>query len=117
MRTGIETKSGKSSSVGCGTSSSPGSASGGLIALLLRLDLHQPAPGLLPGAETAFEMGDRHQAHVLRRFGRQRRAPGTGAEEDELVAALEIVLRVGALGIDPHLEHAARDVDSTRDAA
>src|SRR6185312_1411572 len=117
MRIGIETKSGKSSSDGCGTSSLSGSASGGLIALPLRLDLRDGPTGLLPGAETALEMGDRQQAHVLRRLGRQRRAPGAGAEEDELVAGLEVVLGVGALRIDPHLEHAARDVDRARDAA
>src|SRR5690348_13330937 len=117
MRIGMETKSGKSASDGCGTSSLSASASGGLIVLLLRLDLRDGSAGLLPRAEAAFEMGDRQQAHVLRRLGRQRRAPGAGAEEDELVAALEVVLGVWALGIDPHLEHAARDVDRARDAA
>src|SRR5689334_4279635 len=101
MRIGIETKSGNSASDGCGTSSLSASASGGLIALLLRLDLCHGATGLFPGAKTALEMGDRRQAHVLRRLGRQRRAPGAGTEEDELVAALEVVLGVGALGIDP----------------
>src|SRR5829696_10323769 len=112
-RTGIETNSGNSSSVGCGTR-----AVSGLIAnLLLGLDLLDGTTRLLPGAETAGDVGDRRQAHVLRRLGRQCRAPGAGAEEDELVAALEIVLGVGARRIDPHLEHAARHVDGARDRA
>ena len=104
MRIGIETKSGKSSSVGCGTSilpgSGPGSASGSApgSSLFLRLDLCDRAARLLPGTQAAFEMGDRHQAHVLRRLGRQRRAPGAGAEEDELVAALEYSLAYGLSG-------------------
>src|SRR4030095_12024885 len=106
MRMGIETNSGKSSSVGCGTR-----LVSGLIAnLFLGLDLLDRAAPPLPSAQAALDVGDRRQAHVLRRLGRQRRAPGAGAEEDELVAGLEIILGVGALGIDPHFEHAARHV-------
>src|SRR5260370_28900475 len=113
-RTGIETKSGKSSSVGCGTR-----AVSGLMAttLFLGLDLFDRSARLLPGAEAAFEVRDRCQPHVLRRLGGDRRPPGAGAQEDELVAGLEIVLGVGTLGIDPHLEHAACDVDGARDRA
>src|SRR5260370_19109626 len=106
--------SGKSSSVGCGTK-----AVSGLIAnaLLLGLDLFDRPARLLPGAEAALEMCDRRQPHVLRRLGGERRPPGAGTEEHEFVAALEIILGVGALRIDPHLEHAARHVDGARDRA
>src|SRR5882724_13416000 len=112
-RIGIETYSGKSSTVGCGTRA----VSGLISALLLRLDLLDRPAGLLPGAEAALDMSYRRQSHVLRRLGGKRRPPGSGAEEDELVAGLEIVLGVGALGVDPHFEHAARHIDRTRDRA
>src|SRR4030095_4038056 len=113
MRIGIETNSGNSSSVGCGTR-----AVSGLIAgLLLGLDLLDRAACLLPGAEAALDVGDRRQPHVLRRLGRQRRAPGAGAEEDELVAALEIILGVGGRPVETPLAAGARAVGGARHRA
>src|SRR5262245_37552046 len=77
-RIGIETNSGKSASVGCGTSCSALMAS--RPALFLGLDLFDRATRLLPGAKAALEMRHRRQSHVLRRLGRERRAPGAGTE-------------------------------------
>ena len=61
----------------------------------LGLDRFHRTARLLPGAEAALEVSDRRKAHVLRRLGRECRAPGAGAEEHELVAGLEVVLGVG----------------------
>ena len=47
----------------------------------------------------------------------QRRPPGAGAVEDECLVLGEEGLVIGAFGIDPEFEHAARDVARTRDPA
>src|SRR5258708_24607345 len=77
-RTGIDTKSGKSSSVGCGTRAVSGLIAAGLF---LRLDLFDRSARLLPGAEPAFEGRARGQSLVLRRLGGDGRASGARAEE------------------------------------
>src|SRR5262249_16840064 len=104
-RTGMETNSGKSSRVGWGTRSESGLMRGPApFGLLPGLDLLDRTAGLLPRRIAAFEMGDGRQAHVLRGLGGEGGAPGAGAEEHELVAGLEIILGVGTLRIDPHLQ-------------
>jgi hypothetical protein len=50
------------------------------------------------------------ESHLLRDVGGQRRAPGAVAVEDKGLAGREDVLVIGALRIDPELEHAARAV-------
>ena len=62
-------------------------------------------------------MRDRLQPHVLRRLRRQRRAHPARAEEDELLAAREEGLVIGALWVDPELDHAARHVAGAGDGA
>src|SRR5437762_12584683 len=85
--------------------------------LFLGLDLLDRPTGLLPGAEAAFQVCDGGEPHVLRGPGGERRTPGAGAEEHELVAGLEIILGVRTLRVDPHLQHAARDIDGAGDRA
>jgi hypothetical protein len=51
------------------------------------------------------------QPHLLRGRGGERRAPSAGAEEHEALVLGEDRLVVGALGIDPEFEHAARAMD------
>src|SRR6202022_29561 len=63
--------------------------------------------GIAPGREPAAHMRDRLQSHVLRGFGRQRRAHSASAMKDELLVALKNRLRIGARRIDPEFQHAA----------
>ena len=65
------------------------------------------AAGIAPGGEAAADMRDRLQPHVLRGFGRQRRAHAAGAMKDEFLVALENRLGIGAGRIDPEFQHAA----------
>src|SRR5215475_8807552 len=65
----------------------------------------------LPGAEAAGDMGDRPQAHSLRRLRRQRRALARRAEEYEALVGGEDRLVILALRIDPELEHPARAME------
>src|ERR1700726_3432313 len=74
---------------------------------LLRLGLFDPAAGVAPGGEPAAHMRDRLQSHVLRGFGRQRRAHSTGAMKDEFLFLLKNRLGVGTRRIDPEFQHAA----------
>src|SRR5205823_3215614 len=85
-------------------------------ARLLRALGHRQA-GVLPGREAAVHLDDALEAHLLGDVGRQRRAPGAVAVEDELLVASEDVLVVGAVGIDPELQHAARAVEGAGDHA
>ena len=62
-------------------------------------------------------LGDRFQAHVLQRGGRQGRPPAGLAVEDETLATGENRLVVGAVRIDLELEHAPRGMESARDHA
>src|SRR5262245_36520384 len=71
----------------------------------------------LPGAEAARDMGDRPQAHSLRRLRRQRRALARRAEEHEALVGGEDGLVIPALRIDPEFEHAARAMEGARHAA
>src|SRR5581483_3834765 len=73
--------------------------------------------GALPGGEPAVHLDDRTQTHLLGDVGGQRGAPGAVAVEDELLAGGEDVLVVGAVGIDPELQHAARTVKGAGDHA
>src|SRR5690606_24109165 len=57
------------------------------------------------------------ETHVLHRLGGKRRAQAAGAEEDESFAAGEDRLVVGALGVDPEFEHAARRMQRAGHAA
>src|SRR2546430_2543501 len=67
--------------------------------------------GLLPRGEPAVHLVDGLESHLLRRVGGQRRPPGAVAVEDEALAGREDVLVIGALRVDPELEHAARAVE------
>src|SRR6266516_1042000 len=87
---------------------------GSRLALFWSLD--RPAR-LLPCAETAGEMRDGLEAHLLRGLGRERRAPAAVAEEHEALVVGEHRLVVRALRIDPKLQHAARAVEGAGDAA
>jgi hypothetical protein len=83
-------------------------ASNGELSLrLLRLDLLDRTAGVAPGGESAGHMRNRLQPHVLRGFGRQRRAQSAGTIKDELLVALENRLRIGARRINPEFQHAA----------
>src|SRR5262245_5281577 len=84
---------------------------------LLRTPLRHGVAGALPRGEPAVHLRDALEAHLLGRVGGQRGAPGAVAIEDELLARSEDVLGVGALRIDPELEHAARAVEGIRDHA
>src|SRR3569832_2925930 len=76
-------------------------------ALLLRRPCLDRPAGVTPGREAAADMGDRLQSHVLCRLGGERRAQATGAVEDEGLVLLEDRLGVGAVRIDPEIQHAA----------
>src|SRR5262245_830757 len=71
----------------------------------------------LPGAEAAGDMGDRPQAHPLRRLRRQRRALARRAEEHEALVGGEDRLVILAMRIDPELEHPARSMEGAGLAA
>src|SRR5262249_31046244 len=75
--------------------------------LLLRLPLLDGAAGIAPACKAAAHVSDRLQAHVLCGLGRERRTHAAGAVEDELLVLLEHRLGIGALRIDPELQHAA----------
>src|SRR5688572_18694886 len=64
--------------------------------------------GLFPCREPADHMRHGLEAHVLGHLGRERRAQSAAAEEHELAVLGEDRLVVGALRVDPELEHAAR---------
>src|SRR6266404_993226 len=74
---------------------------------LLRLGLLDRTAGIAPGRESAAQMRDRLQSHILRGFGRQRRAHSASAMKDEFLVALKNRLRIGAGRIDPEFQHAA----------
>src|SRR5204863_4749762 len=80
------------------------------VVLLGFARLGRPA-GFLPGLEATQHMGDRLEPHVLRRLGGERRAQTAGAEEHELLVLAEDRLEVGALRVDPELQHAARHAE------
>src|SRR3984893_2181139 len=67
---------------------------------------------LLPPREAAVHLADGLEPHLLGDVGGQGRPPGAVAEEDELLPGGEDVLVVGALRVDPELEHAAGAVES-----
>ena len=69
------------------------------IARELTLVLVDRAAGVAPGAETAFDMGDRTQPHALQLLGRQGRPQAAGAEEDELLARESQILRRPEFGL------------------
>src|ERR1039458_1137754 len=80
---------------------------------LLRLDMREfrrldRAARLLPGAESALDMGDRFEPHALGDLRGQRRAQPAGAEEHEALVLGESRLVIGALRVDPKFQHAAR---------
>ena len=62
-------------------------------------------------------MGDGFQPHVLCRFRRQRRTPAAGAKEHEFLVLGKKRLVIRAFGVDPELQHAARDVVGAGDFA
>src|SRR6185437_851219 len=63
--------------------------------------------GFFPFAEAALDVGDIFEAHLLRRFRRERRTPAARAKEDETFVLGEDRLVVGAFRVDPELEHSA----------
>jgi hypothetical protein len=73
-----------------------------------RLNLRgERSPGLFPGAEAAFNMCDILQSHILGGLRGQRGAPAAGAKKHEALRFGEDRLGVGALRVDPELQHAA----------
>src|SRR5712692_263237 len=72
---------------------------------------------LLPRGEAAVHFAYGLEPHLLGDVGGQGRSPGAVAEEDELFPGGEDLLVVGALRIDPELEHAAGAVEGTGDDA
>src|SRR6266849_4982724 len=72
---------------------------------------------LLPPREAAVHLADGLEPHLLGDVGGQGRPPGAVAEEDELLPGGEDFLVVGALRVDPELEHAAGAVESAGDDA
>src|SRR6266446_3032524 len=95
------------------THSPPVRNSGRLLARALR----DGEAGLLPRGEPAVHLVDGLESHLLRDVGGQRRSPGAVAVEDKGLAGREDVLVIGALRIDPELEHAAGAVKRTGDHA
>src|SRR6266851_1150000 len=87
---------------------------GGLA--LLRV-LRDGVARLLPPREAAVHLADGLEPHLLGDVGGQGRPPGAVAEEDELLPGGEDFLVVGALRVDPELEHAAGAVESAGDDA
>src|ERR1019366_10793497 len=82
---------------------------------LLRLARHdfrrfERTAGLLPGAEATLDMGNGFEPHALGGVRRQRRAQTAGAEEHEALVLREHRFVIGALRVDPELQHAARAV-------
>src|SRR5207253_11009285 len=73
--------------------------------------------GLLPAAEPVLDVGDRLEPHALGGLRSERGAPAARAEEYEALVLREHRLVVGALRVDPELEHAARAVKGARHAA
>src|SRR5499433_276757 len=86
------------------------------LALLARSLGHGQA-GLLPRCEAAVHLEDGFEPHLLGDVRREGGAPGAVAVEDEALARSEDVLVVGAVGIDPELEHAARAMEGAGDHA
>src|SRR4051812_35214492 len=81
-----------------------------------RRRLDRPA-GFLPGAEPAFDMGDRLESHILRGLRRQRRAEAAGAEEHVFLVLREKRLVIGARRVQPEFQHAARAMEGARHLA
>src|SRR5215813_15084024 len=86
------------------------------LALLARSLGHGEA-GLFPRCEAAVHLEDGFEPHLLGDVRREGGAPGAVAVEDEALARSEDVLVVGAVGIDPELEHAARAMEGAGDHA
>src|SRR6267378_2186044 len=95
------------------THSPPVRNSGRLLARTLR----DGKAGLLPRGEPAVHLVDGLESHLLRDVGRKRRSPGAVAVEDKGLFGREDVLVIGALRIDPELEHAAGAVKRAGDHA
>ncbi len=55
-----------------------------------------------------------HKPHVLKRGNGKRGSPAAGAVEYELFVLTENFFEIGAFGIDPKLDHAARCVNACR---
>src|ERR1039458_1980792 len=75
------------------------------------------AAGFLPGAEAALDMGDGLETHALSGLRGQRRAQAAGAEKHEAFVLGKNRLVIGALRVDPELQHAARAVKRARHLA
>src|SRR3954466_2956411 len=84
---------------------------------LLRLRRFHRRASLLPFAETAFDVRDRLQSHLMRGLRRECGAPAAGTEEHEFLVLGELRLVVGARRIDPELQHAARAREGARHLA
>src|SRR3974390_1578855 len=69
---------------------------------------------LLPGAETALNMGHRFQPRTLGSLRGQRRAQAASTEEHVFLVLCEYGLVIGTLGVDPKFQHAARAMESAR---
>ena len=74
-------------------------------------------PGFPPRLETPVEVGDPGVAENLQHVGGERRAAAGGAVEDGPPAGVELGPVVGAGGVGGELEHPARGVDRSGDAA
>ena len=66
------------------------------------------AARLAPRAEAARDVRDGTEAHAMRGLRGERRTPAAGAEKHEALVLREDRLVVGARGVDPEFEHAAR---------
>src|SRR5215510_5652187 len=86
------------------------------LALLAR-SLRHGETGLLPGREAAVHLEHWLEPHLLGDVRGEGRAPGAVAIEDEALARSEDVLVVGAVRVDPELQHAARAVEGAGDHA
>src|SRR5215470_10259484 len=71
--------------------------------------------GALPGRESSVHLDHPLESHLLGGVAGQGRAPRAVAVEDELLARGEDVLVVGALRVDPELQHPARAMERARD--
>src|ERR1700728_4964332 len=75
------------------------------------------AARLAPGADPALDMRDRTKSHPMGRLRGERGPPAAGAKEHKALILGKNRLVIGALGIDPEFEHAARAMKGAGHAA
>jgi hypothetical protein len=72
------------------------------------------AASLLPGREAASHVADGGQPHVEQSCRRKRRPPGGCAIKNEMLAGVENLLVIGALGVHPEFQHTASRMERAR---